>query len=757
MKQIGQRTHPRRRPRQMAWPIGGGEAGARIRARDWSASALGPIATWPQSLKTALEVCLGSALPMSVSWGEDLIHFYNDPASALMGDRHPGAFGSPLREAWADVWPAITGAVEGVLSDGEPALVADLPVAPRGGAQPEAVCVTFSALRAERGRIAGLLASGFETTAKVRAEAAPCASIERARAAEAQPRSEEKYRTLFDAIDEGITLVELIFDADGRAVDYWVREANPAQEKLNGLHGIVGKRGRESAPDLDGSRIATYAEVARTGIPVRFEERSGQSGRWFDTYVARVGGEGGGPIALVSNDITERKRMEQRTRQALQTLLAMAQALVEHPAADERDGAAAEPAVALSAVCDLAGRLAEMARAVLSCRRVSIVQVDETTGAQTPLALVGATPEEEKYWRTEEARRRFGGGSEPVERARFRSGEVTIVDVDRLARAEQPNPYGIRSLAAVPMVVGGRLFGTLAYDYGATEHTYSDDELALAGAVGRLAALAVERERLLREREEARGRALAWREANRRMQEFLGIAAHELKTPLTALRANADTLGRRLRLAEGQGGAETHALVERLRPMVELTDRGTRRLTRLVDDLIDTTRIHEDRLELRLEPGDLAAVVAEAVREQRELNVARVVRYVSPPMPVPVVADPERIGQVVTNYVSNALKYSGEDRPVEVRLEPRDGEVRVAVRDEGPGVPAEERGRIWEPFYRVAEVGPRSGSGVGLGLGLHISRTIVERHGGRVGVESVVGAGATFWFTLPLAAESDGR
>jgi signal transduction histidine kinase len=105
---------------------------------------------------------------------------------------------------------------------------------------------------------------------------------------------------------------------------------------------------------------------------------------------------------------------------------------------------------------------------------------------------------------------------------------------------------------------------------------------------------------------------------------------------------------------------------------------------------------------------------------------------------------------VVDHYLDNALKYSAEDRPVVAGVEVVGAAARVWVRDMGPGVPPAEQERIWDRFYRPEGVEHRSGSSVGLGLGLYISRTIVERHGGRVGVEDAPGGGAIFWFSLPL-------
>jgi signal transduction histidine kinase len=110
---------------------------------------------------------------------------------------------------------------------------------------------------------------------------------------------------------------------------------------------------------------------------------------------------------------------------------------------------------------------------------------------------------------------------------------------------------------------------------------------------------------------------------------------------------------------------------------------------------------------------------------------------------------------VVTNYLTNALKYSPGDQPVEVWLEVGETEARICVHDEGPGLPEAEQARIWERFQQVEGIKPQSGTDGGLGLGLYISRTIVEQYRGEVGLESAPGQGATFWCMLPLASANE--
>jgi signal transduction histidine kinase len=248
--------------------------------------------------------------------------------------------------------------------------------------------------------------------------------------------------------------------------------------------------------------------------------------------------------------------------------------------------------------------------------------------------------------------------------------------------------------------------------------------------------------------------------ARQRMQTFLGIASHELKNPLTSIRGNIQFARRRveavLREQAGSEGGRATALAS----VPLLLERAERQLAfenRLVNDLIDTSRIQAGKLELRLAPADLNAIVREAVEEQRQLVPSRTIELHEADLSsLLVLVDAERIGQVVSNYLSNALKYSAAERAVTVGVAATATEVRVAVRDRGVGLSEEEQVRVWERFYRAPGVQVQSGSETGLGLGLYICQTIIAEHGGRVGVESAKGQGATFWFTLPRSRSVGG-
>ncbi|MGO8948681.1 MAG: ATP-binding protein, partial [Ktedonobacterales bacterium] len=263
------------------------------------------------------------------------------------------------------------------------------------------------------------------------------------------------------------------------------------------------------------------------------------------------------------------------------------------------------------------------------------------------------------------------------------------------------------------------------------------------------------REEMAEELAQARNRTQVevLEETNRRMDEFISIASHEFRTPLTTLKANLQLAARRLlrpRVSSGNTAEGCAVPAPDLVPLIERASQAANRLERLASDLLDLSRITAGELVMRPVPLELGSLVDDCVAEQRLSFPGRVITQDSPLKPTPVVADPDRIRQAIANYLTNALKFSSSDKPVRVILSQDGHQARVSVQDSGPGLCEGEQKRIWERFQRASGVTPKSGSNVGLGLGLYISKTIIERHGGQVGVDSQVGEGATFWFTLPL-------
>ncbi|MBA2286344.1 MAG: PAS domain-containing protein, partial [Ktedonobacteraceae bacterium] len=528
----------------------------------------------------------------------------------------------------------------------------------------------------------------------------------------------------------------------------------------------------------------SYQSFTARLAPVLAQE-DGHVGAWVGvcTLVSAADGE-------TQVQETERKSLEHRlrdsehrTHEALNALLAMAESLVSQlpseadsatiPAREQLE--TLEPAT-LPHEHPLARRLTKLMRSALGCKRIAIMAVEPQTEVLSLLAVVGLLPEDEqRWWANQQQQPRLAAALHPDMLACLRTNEVAVFDMQQPAFKDSPNPYGIRTMLIAPMYIADQLTGFLSLDYGGAAHTYSPEEIVLTGAVAKLAGLVIERERLLREREEARSRELALHEAHRRMDEFLGLASHELKTPITAIKGNVQLAARRVKTVEAiladadivmgqdlqataRATTQLHQALTTAQELLIRTNGQIDRLVRLVNDLLDVSRIQAQRLELLLEHYNLVTLLQEVVEDHR--NMAPPERTISLVVhagdPLPVVADADRIRQVVTNYLTNALKYSETSRPVVVTLDMPDAHTaRVSVHDEGPGLSTEHQQRVWERFYRVPGIEVQTGSGVGLGVGLYICHTIIERHHGTVGVESTPGKGSTFWFTLPLADISE--
>jgi signal transduction histidine kinase len=229
-------------------------------------------------------------------------------------------------------------------------------------------------------------------------------------------------------------------------------------------------------------------------------------------------------------------------------------------------------------------------------------------------------------------------------------------------------------------------------------------------------------------------------EAVRRARDsILANISHEFRTPLAAQQASIELL------RDGLADMPRDALVE----LVDTLQRGTLRLTRLIDNLLESVRIESGQLAIRRQPVELAEVVEDARELIAGLLAQRRQRLVAElPDDLPVLqGDAQRLAQVVTNLLANANKFAPEDSEIVVGAARVGEDVSLWVEDAGPGVPDPEGASIFERFYRSADQEPEPR---GLGLGLWIARSIVERHGGRIGVERTQGDRTRFTITLPL-------
>jgi nitrogen-specific signal transduction histidine kinase len=234
-------------------------------------------------------------------------------------------------------------------------------------------------------------------------------------------------------------------------------------------------------------------------------------------------------------------------------------------------------------------------------------------------------------------------------------------------------------------------------------------------------------------------------QADRLRSQFLSHVSHELKTPMTSIKGFLQNM------LDGLTGSINEKQQRYVSRMLENSDR----LIRMIEDLLDRTRIQTGKLELTPSEVDLGHCVAEVIEQLRPLAQAKrqVLEAVYPDAPLVVWADRDRLVQIVINLVQNAMKFTPEEGRITVSVgKDNHRHAGVAVRDTGPGIPPEFRDKIFDPFFRIAQT---RAAVKGLGLGLSIVRTLVELHGGTIDARPVDGAGAELYFTLPLRWAAD--
>jgi len=319
----------------------------------------------------------------------------------------------------------------------------------------------------------------------------------------------------------------------------------------------------------------------------------------------------------------------------------------------------------------------------------------------------------------------------PVLQSKMVAAEVdsigTGADAQRIYHALNP-----ASLVIVPLIARGQVHGALTLARANAERQYDRRDLAFVEDLVSRCALALDNAGLYREAQ----RAVVVRD------QFLAIASHELKTPLTAMLGYTRLLQRRNERERLLGERDTRALAT--------IANQSARLEGLVNLLLDLSRIETGHLELEIAPLDLVRLVRRLVDDLRPSLDEHVVRLIEPGEPLIIVGDELRLEQVIQNLLQNAIKYSPNGGNVTVRVA-REGPVAaVVVSDEGIGIPASAIPNLFRRFYRAPNVNPLHISGTGIGL--YVVREIVNHHGGTVAVTSTEGAGSTFRVTLPLKA-----
>jgi PAS domain S-box-containing protein len=510
---------------------------------------------------------------------------------------------------------------------------------------------------------------------------------------EALQQSEAKYRTLFQTIDDGSCVMELLYDHTGKITDLILREVNLAFERHTGLQDVIGKRVSQVLPNLAQYWIDGYTRVARTGEPTRSETYVADLDRWYSVHQSSIGGAGSRFVALVFEDITERKRREREQA----CLLKLSDEL--RPLTD---------AIAVQhAASTIIGEHLEVSRAFYYATErgpegfVHIVAQDFYKHADMP-SLVGRHLQSE-----------FG----KAVYEKLGAGETLVVpDVNQLpvltpTELQRYLSLSVQAIVNVPLIKNGEFVGGLVALHSLPKR-WRADEVALVEEVAERTWAAVERTRAeaaLRASEEQ------LQNADRRKDEFLAMLAHELRNPMAALRAGLEVVGE---------GGSTPEPVEGVRASMK---RQLGHMVRLIDDLLDISRITSGKIQLRRAPTLLADIINGAVEANRSAFERARIRVTTnvPDEPCVLDVDATRMVQALSNLLQNAVKFTSADGHIEIcasitEAAKPDAARRLAltVSDDGAGIPLEMLPRIFGLFNQGQQAQGYLQPGLGIGLAL---------------------------------------
>jgi len=634
----------------------------------------------------------------------------------------------------------------------------------------------------------------------------------------------DRYRSIFENIDEGFAILEVLYDEDGNPWDLYIQEVNRAFRKHTGLTNATGKTARQMVPDLEQMWVQAVAHVAKTGEVIRLENYVSGIGRWLDVNASRVGGDGSAVVAVVFSDITERRRREQHV-----SFLASVQGY--HPAVnkpgdimqaagsrigsylgvdacyladidEERDEALIHYLWKSGEVTDIprqfkisglvSGKLSELFELGETCVVADTendVRFNSVGSRPMKMRAIIAVPFlKEGIWRSA----LVVGSKSP---RKWRQDEIELfrefadrlfprleraIAEERLLENEQRNTLILNAAGVATwdwnvqedkviwneqhylvlgLEPGNDVKSSLFFKRFVHAEDVEDVSNRLSLAVSGVSPFRAEFRIVRADNGETRwmsgfGRDVEWsdgkvtrmtgvmydvterKKLEQQKEEFIGIAGHELKTPVTSIKVYTEILLDMLIEAQNYQGA---ALVQKLDTQVE-------RLTTLIHDLLDTTKMDDGLLVLHYSKFDMNKLIEERVGELRLLSLEHWIDFTAG-ADVWVSADRERIGQVIVNLVHNAVKYAPAGGDIAIRCVQVPGGVQVSVSDQGIGIAPYLAERIFERFFRANA--PDLPTSSGLGLGLYISEGIIVRHHGRIWVESEPGKGSTFYFNIP--------
>jgi PAS domain S-box-containing protein len=596
--------------------------------------------------------------------------------------------------------------------------------------------------------------------------AAQCAlAVDKARllddAHQAAKLATERANTLdaiFHAMTEGISVLDL----DGRILlrnnaaasflgkDWYTKDRLDEALKHHPAYTIHGQL--ITGEDFPVTRALRGEQIRGERIVTT---RTDGSERILEINIAPIFDASEKKIGIVSafRDVTQQIRIEQRIRQALDTLLHVAEAVS-----------------GITEIKDILHSVLERTLITLNCECGVVQLYDQELHRFTPLFSIGFSPEAELQRLSDQE-----AWLHPISdqyhgfQAQLMEGHATLINAEQCPH--QPNPFGHLMILAAPIMHNNQLYGLISLDRSrylrhdpahqfeqqqSSQSEFTLWDIAVIEGIAQLAGLAVDQARWQQEAIDARAGEAAMREANALKDEFLAITAHEFRTPLTVILAQSQLVSRILRRIADQAQEAGITKVPQLIDNLSVIEEQTHQLTNIVATFLEVARLNRGELTLTFEEVDLAAIAQQVVIRHSSISTEHVITCIIEPgeQPYLVIGNGARLQQIIANLIDNAIKYSPLGGPIKVWLRRYSNNedkttIEVCVEDNGIGVPIDAQPRLFERFYRAPNIEGSKTRGVGLGL--YIVAQLLKMQGGTIHVESsgIPGEGSRFIFTLP--------
>lgn len=767
-----------------------GEMANRTRTFDWSATTVGSIANWPASLLTTVNLILDSSFPMFIMWGPEKIQFYNDAYLKIMGTaengKHPYALGQKAEDYWPESWSIIGPLLNGVMETGESVYLEDqlIPIYRNGNLDDVYWTFSYNPIRGSNGKPDGILIVCTETT----------------KTNQLLLENEQQLQRVLDHMAEGVGIT----DINGK-----ILYANPmAHQILNTEAGRFPEHTGNSTEwfnmHLDDSPMADHDHpvtvAITTGKPVfDFEFYITQPGidrkylRMNAAPIIDKNGNVSGSVSMFTDNTRRRvtegelkyaKEESEQQRRLYETITSATPDLIYVFDLDYRF------TYANKALLDMWGKTWDTA--VGKGLRENGYEEWHAAMHEREIDYIAATHEsvrgEVAFPHATLGRRIYDYILNPVI---DESGKVVaiagttrdITDIKNAEAAIAESEERFRTMAegsgiliAVTDENGNSTYFSKAWEHltgrptaqmlksGWIDLLYPDDqkrytdtylaafekrepftcEFRVLTKEGDYRWLLANSPPLFRPDGSFAGYVTAClditeqKQDEQRKNDFISMVSHELKTPLTSAISYVQVLHKKAQTSGETVGAG----------MLDRTGKQLAKMARMINGFLNVSRLESGKIHIDQKRFDMALLIKESEEESLAAVSTHKVLF-APVTETWVNADWEKVGQVIDNLISNAVKYSPPNSTIRVACVTKDGKARVSISDEGVGISKDDLPKLFERFYRVKDKEYKNVSG--FGIGLYLCCEIIKRHGGNIWAESEPGQGSTFFFELPLA------